>query len=163
MALTFDDGYQDFYTNAFPLLKKYKMKATLYIIINKLDKPGYLTKAELKELAESGLVEIGSHTFNHPDLRALKAKNAKFEIASSKIELEKRLGQLIPTFAYPFGYYAGEQLAIVKAIGYEAAVSVNPGSRHSTQDLFALKRIRPGSRGGSEFVKWLFSWYNSKY
>lgn len=163
MALTFDDGYEDFYTNIFPLLKKYKMKATLYVIINALDKPGYLTTAQLKEIAASSLVEIGSHTFNHPDLRTLKTKNAKFEIANSKIFLERLLGRVVPTFAYPFGSFLPVQLPVVKTIGYQAAVSVNPGVVQSENNIWFLKRVRPNNRRGQEFAQWLFGLYKGKY
>lgn len=59
-----------------PILKKYNLKGTLYVIINRLGTPGYVTRNQVKEMAESGLVEIGSHTFNHPDLRTKKYKDA---------------------------------------------------------------------------------------
>jgi len=163
MALTFDDGYQDFYTNAFPLLKKYQMKATIYIIINKLDKKDYLTTPELKEIAASGLVQIGSHTFNHPDLRTLKDKDAKFEIANSKINLERLLNQSVPTFAYPFGDYLPKLLPVVQAIGYTGAVSVNPGGVQSSDNLWLMKRVRANNRAGQDFAKWLFGWFKAKY
>ena len=105
LALTFDDGYEDFYTDAYPLLKKYNLKGTLYVIINRLDTPGYVTKGQVKEMADSGLVEIGSHTFNHPDLRTKRLKDAIFEIKYSRRELKKISGRDVPTFAYPYGYF----------------------------------------------------------
>jgi len=163
VALTFDDGYQDFYTNVFPLLKKYQMKATLYVIINALDKPDYLTTAQLKEISASSLVEIGSHTFNHLDLKTLKLKKEKFEIANSKIFLERLLGRVVPTFAYPFGSFLPAQWPVVKNIGYQAAVSVNPGVVQSENDIWFLKRVRPNNRRGIEFARWLFGLYKWKY
>ena len=62
MALTFDDGYDDFYEVVFPLLKEYNAKAAVYIIASEIDKTGYLKSWQIKELDESGLVEIGNHT-----------------------------------------------------------------------------------------------------
>lgn len=155
VALTFDDGYEDFYTNAFPLLKKYNLKGTFYVIVNALDKPGYVTKGQLQEMAASGLVEIGSHTFNHPDLRLKKEAAAIFEIKGSKSELEKIIGQSVKTFAYPYGYYNYQILEIMKHSGYLGALSVIPGTNHKTDNHWLITRLRPGNRSGEEFVSWL--------
>ncbi len=155
IALTFDDGYEDFYINAFPLLKKYNLKGTFYVIINALDKPGYITKAQLQEMAASGFVEIGSHTFNHPDLRLKQEADAVFEIKGSKGELEKMIGQPVLTFAYPYGYYNYQILEIMKHAGYLGALSVIPGTNHKPENRWLITRLRPGSRSGEEFAKWL--------
>lgn len=157
IVLTFDDGYEDFYTQAYPLLKEYGFKSTLYVIINRLDTFGYLTKAQVKELAESGLVEIGSHTFNHPDLRLAKEKTSEFEIKDSRLALEKISGQPVLTFAYPFGHYQVSDLAIASS-SYQGAVSVQPGVWQATEDVWLIRRLRPGARRGEEFSKWLESW-----
>ncbi len=154
LALTFDDGYEDFYQNAFPLLKKYQIKSTIYIIVNALDKPGYLTKSQLKEIAASGLVEIGSHTFNHPDLRSKKIKDAIFEIKDSRAVLARISGQPVLTFAYPYGYFKPEDLDIVSST-YLGAVSVHPGSNESRSNLWLIRRLRPGDRSGAVFAHWL--------
>jgi len=158
IVLTFDDGYEDFYTQAYPLLKEYGFKSTLYVIVNRLDTSGYLTKAQVKELAESGLVEIGSHTFNHPDLRLAKEKAAEFEIKDSRLELEKISGRPVLTFAYPFGHYQVSDLAIASSSSYQGAVSVQPGVWQSTEDIWLIRRLRPGAREGKEFSKWLEDW-----
>ncbi|MEI6528960.1 MAG: polysaccharide deacetylase family protein [Candidatus Falkowbacteria bacterium] len=163
IVLTFDDGYEDFYTEVFPLLKKYNYKATLYIIINKLGAPGYLTREQVKELASSGLVEIGSHTFNHPDLRVLKDKDAKFEITASKKILEQISGRPVTSFAYPFGYYKTDFFALASSTGYTNAVSVIPGLKQGRENIWLLRRLRPGDRSGEVFVKWLDDWSKSKY
>jgi peptidoglycan/xylan/chitin deacetylase (PgdA/CDA1 family) len=159
LVLTFDDGYEDFYSHAFPLLKKYQIKGTVYVIINALDKPGYLTRLQVKELAQSGLVEIGSHTFNHPDLRTKKLKDAAFEIQNSRSVLKKLCGQAIQTFAYPYGYFNDSVLRLVSAAGYSGAFTVKPGSEHSTDSLFTLKRLRPDNRVGESFISWLKQWF----
>lgn len=158
LALTFDDGYQDFYTQAWPLLKKYNIKATLYVIINALDKPGYLKTSELKELAQSGLIEIGSHTFNHPNLKTLNARQANYEINLSRQALAKLSGGPILSFAYPYGLYNNDDLKISAKAGYLAAVSTNPGSQQSPINLMSLNRLRPNERQGSDFIKWLNEW-----
>ncbi len=163
VVLSFDDGYEDFYTKAFPLLKKYNYKATLYVIINALGTPGYLTRDQVRELASSGLVEIGSHTFNHPDLRSKKTKDAKFEIEESKKTLEQISGIPVETFAYPFGFFKESFFALETEAGYTAAVSVIPGAKHSIGNIWALRRIRPDNRQGEVFIKWLENWSQAKY
>jgi peptidoglycan/xylan/chitin deacetylase (PgdA/CDA1 family) len=155
IALTFDDGYRDFYTNVFPLLKKYQIKATVYVIINALGQNNYLTKDQTKEMASSGLVEIGSHTFNHLDLRKLKKKDAVFEINYSRQALAKISGQSIMTFAYPFGYYDSRALDIVHSAGYSAAVSVKSGLIQSKNNIFLLNRVRVNNLLGQKFGQWL--------
>lgn len=163
IVLTFDDGYEDFYTEVFPLLKKYNYKATLYIIINKLGAPGYLTREQVRELAASDLVEIASHTFNHPDLRALKDKDAKFEITASKKILEQISGRPVTSFAYPFGYYQTDFFSLASSSGYTNAVSVISGVRQGKENIWLLRRLRPGDRQGEVFIKWLDDWSKSKY
>ncbi|MFA5155299.1 MAG: polysaccharide deacetylase family protein [Patescibacteria group bacterium] len=163
LALSFDDGYEDFYTQAFPRLKAYSLKGTLYVIINRLDTPGYLTRQQVREMAESGLVEIGSHTFNHPDLRAKKLKDADFEIRYSREELAKISGRPVTTLAYPYGYFNEIDEGLASSSGYLAAVSVNPGALQDKSDLWALKRLRPGQRTGAEFITWLDRWFKAKH
>jgi len=159
LALTFDDGYEDFYTQVFPLLKKYQIKGTLYVIINRLDTPGYVTKAQIKEMVASGLVEIGSHTFNHPDLRIKKTKDANFEIRESRKVLQEISGQEIKTLAYPYGYFNLEHEKIASSSAYLGAVSVAAGSEQNLKNIWSLYRLRPGNRSGSVFNVWLRSWF----
>lgn len=144
IILTFDDGYEDFYTNAFPILKKYQMKATIYIIIDFINKKGFLTDKEIKEIIDSGLVEIGSHTLDHVYLKTVSKAVAEKQIVESKRILEHRFKIPIETFAYPVGAFNQETIDIVKNAGYSAAVSVIPGISQSEVNLYYLNRIRPG-------------------
>jgi len=155
LVLTFDDGYEDFYTEAYPLLKKYEIKATVYIIINALDKPGYLTKDQVRELAASKFIEIGSHTFNHLDLKTLNNRKAGFEIVNSKKALENISGKQILSFCYPYGHYNDYDIKLAQEAGYLASLTTNAGFKHSILDIHTLTRLRPDSRRGSEFSKWL--------
>ena len=155
LVLTFDDGYEDFYTEAYPLLKKYEVKATVYIIINALDKPGYLTKDQVRELAASKFVEIGSHTFNHLDLKNLNNRKAGFEIVSSKKVLEGISGKAVLSFCYPYGRYNDYDTKLAQAAGYLASLSTSAGVKHSILDIQTLTRLRPDSRSGPEFSMWL--------
>ena len=68
VAITFDDGYEDFYTDAFPIIKKYNIKVTVYVVYNFIGKPNYMSKNQIQEVIDSGLVELGSHSMNHSSL-----------------------------------------------------------------------------------------------
>ena len=163
LVLTFDDGYEDFYTQVWPLLRKYNYKATLYVIINRLGTKGYLTRDQVKEMAASGVVEIASHTFNHPDLRRLKNKDANFEIQASKTILEQISGQPVLSLAYPYGYYKTDFFTIASSSNYLAAVSVVPGVKQGGDNIWLLRRLRPGERRGEAFIKWLGDWEKANY
>src|SRR5262245_44156313 len=92
VILTFDDGYQDFFTNAYPLLRRYGDKATIYIITGKVGTTGYMSWPELRTLAASPLITIGAHTRTHRELPKLSARQSWQELAGSKADLETRLG-----------------------------------------------------------------------
>lgn len=142
--LTFDDGYEDFYTVVFPLLKKYQMKATIYIIYDFIGRKGFLTEKEIRELIESGLIEIGSHTLDHVYLKQAPESVIRKQIIESKKKFEERFGIEIKTFAYPYGAFTKEAIDIVREAGYTAAVSVIPGMQQSKENLLYLSRVRPG-------------------
>ncbi len=155
IALTFDDGYENMYTQAFPLLKKYNMKGTMYIIVNALDKPGYLTKAQAKEMSDSGYVEIASHTFNHPDLRTKSPEASKYEIMGSKGALEKIIGRSVTDFAYPYGFLTASDEEICRQAGYLTCASTYPGQVQTYGKRFTLYRLRPAYRIGNALTSWL--------
>lgn len=157
IALTFDDGYEDMYTEAYPLLKKYGMKGTMYIIVNALGTPGYLTKAQVKEMADSGFVEIAGHTFNHIVLSKASDKDAYYEIAGSKRELEKIIDHPVTDFAYPYGLFTSIDEQICAKAGYLSCASTYPGQIQTYAQRFSLFRLRPGYRVGPVLINWLES------
>jgi peptidoglycan/xylan/chitin deacetylase (PgdA/CDA1 family) len=143
-VLTFDDGYKDFYTVVFPLLKKYQMKATIYVIANFIGKPGFMNEKEIKEVLDSGLVELGSHTLDHLYLKLIPQTVARKQIFESKKVLEEKFKVKVETFAYPYGAFSKKTVDLVKEAGYKAAVSVIPSMIQSEENLFYLSRVRPG-------------------
>lgn len=145
VILTFDDGYEDFYTDAFPLLKKYNMKATIYLVYDFIGRRGFLNEDEIREIIASGLVEVGSHTLDHVYLKSASKKEAEKQITESKRKLEDKFWIRVKTFAYPYGAFNNDVMSIVKDTSYSAAVSVIPGSIQSEENLFYLSRIRAGS------------------
>lgn len=142
--LSFDDGYEDFYTDVFPLLKKYHMRATLYVIYDYIGRKGFLNEQQIRELIESDLVEIGSHTLDHIYLKQAPKDYADKQIIESKAKFEDRFGIKIKTFAYPYGAFNADNIETVKKAGYTAAVSVISGVMQSSENLFYMSRIRPG-------------------
>lgn len=107
VALTIDDVPQNFYENAFPLLKEYEIPFTLFVNISLLDKSGYITKSQLIEMSQCSLCTIGSHGVNHGEFASLNKNQAMKELVDSKHELEKLVNNPVRMFAFPYGsYYA---------------------------------------------------------
>jgi len=140
VAMTFDDGYEDFYTTAYPILKKYGWTATLYIITNKIGNQ-YLTWDQIRELKQNGF-EIGAHTADHNELNKLSVDQQRYQINTSKAELEKQLGSPVDAFCYPVGRYNDDTLRLVKEAGFTTATTTAPGLVHFGDPLLELKRIR---------------------
>lgn len=155
IALTFDDGYKDFYTDAYPLLQKYQAKATVYIIVEFLDKPNYMTKNQIKELAASNLIEIASHTLHHVNLKSANPQVGEKEIIDSKKSLENLIGKPVNSFAYPYGAFSQFSIDLVHKAGYLSSASVIPGISQSDSNRFFLYRIRPGNKMDKNFLSWL--------
>ncbi len=148
VMLTFDDGYGDFYTGAFPVLEKENVKSVAYIVPGFLNKPNYLTDVQLKEIAKSGLVEIGAHTMHHLALAGLAPKIAKEEIDNSRTQLELKLDIPVTAFAYPYGSFDLETIKLVKQAGFRTAVSTVPGTQVANLSRFFIHRLHPGAASG---------------
>jgi len=155
IILSFDDGYVDFYEKAFPLLKKYNMKGIIYVIYDYMDKPGYITVDQAKEMVDSGLVEIGSHTLNHINLSQTDAAEAYRQIYESKINLSLAIGREVTSIAYPFGKFSERDEGFAQKAGYLTGASTYIGARQSTNKIYSLFRIRPGKKINGDFIKLL--------
>jgi peptidoglycan/xylan/chitin deacetylase (PgdA/CDA1 family) len=145
IALTFDDGYRDFYENAFPLLKKYKMKATLYVVYNYIGKAGFVTADDIRDMVQSGFIEIGSHTLSHVDLNKTPEAIARKELFLSKSKLEEISGTSVLSFAYPYGIVTANAQRFAREAGYVAAVTTAQGRVQSANREYLITRLRPGS------------------
>ncbi len=138
VVLTFDDGWQNQYKYAFPLLKKYYMTGTFFVFTNSIGKPHFLTWNNLKEMQAAGMT-IGSHTLSHPYLNGLSLTQVKTEVIKSKKILEDHLGKPVVHFASPFGYTNPDIMAIVKSAGYTTGRTTYKGVYQD--DPFRLKGI----------------------
>ena len=157
IAITFDDGYDDIYTQAYPIMKKYGFVGTIYLIVDSIDKPGYMTKEQVKELIDAGF-ELGSHTLNHPNLANANLNNAKSQIETSKARLDKMFMYDVTSFCYPSGKYNDQVVKLIKGAGYSSAVTTAEGYVVPKSDLLRLPRLRvSGSAKFSDFVAKIFS------
>jgi peptidoglycan/xylan/chitin deacetylase (PgdA/CDA1 family) len=153
IALTFDDGYRDFYTAAWPVLKQHHFKATSYIITNFIGWDAYMTWAMLQELDKTGQVEFGAHTLSHLDLSAASAEKSWAEIVGSKSILDQGLGHPISAFCYPSGKYNANVVAQVKKAGYLTATTVEYGVKQNIQNTYTMPRVRVN--GPDSLATWI--------
>ena len=142
VAITLDDGYEDNYTHAYPILKKYGYPAMIFLPSDLMNTTGFLTWDQIKEMVANN-IDMGSHTRTHvylPD--TIIGGKAWDEIFMSKKILEDHLAVPIKYFCYPSGGFSEEIQVMVAQAGYEAAFTTNRGASRFNKDLFALKRLR---------------------
>ncbi|MBI3912646.1 MAG: polysaccharide deacetylase family protein [Chloroflexi bacterium] len=152
IVISFDDGWAEGYSVAFPLLRRYNFLGVYYVYTNPLGKSQFLSRPQLKEMAGAGM-DIEAHTLTHPHLRTLAGDAAFKEIAESKTNLEKEIGKPVTSFAYPFGEHNGAITKLVKRAGFSSAVTIAPGYRQRADELYTLHRIRVSYRDTlSEFA-----------
>lgn len=142
VALTFDDCFVYFYDNAFPLLKKYNQKATIFIITDYINGENYLTEEQLKEIADSGLVKIESHTKTHGYLDQMTYEEQVAEAVESKERLESITGQEVTVYCYPSGRYNDDTLDIIKDY-YDFGLEMLGGicNTDNLEDYYHITRI----------------------
>lgn len=139
VILTFDDGYDDNYTNLFPLLKKYHIKATVFMIAADIGGNHKLTADQLREMSDSGLVSIQSHTYSHADLNSLTAEQQEFEFSESKKILTRITGKIPYVLCYPTGRYDDNTLALARKY-YTFGLKMVGGLYNTSDDPFLVSR-----------------------
>ncbi|RJQ17502.1 MAG: polysaccharide deacetylase family protein [Nitrospiraceae bacterium] len=179
--ITFDDGYEDNYTYAFPVLKQFGIKATVFLTtgfingeVDITEKDGTyqdlkaLTWEQVREMRGDG-ISFGAHTHTHPILTEISLDQAEGEISRSKKILEEKLGEPAGLFAYPFGQpktFNRNIIDLLKKHGFKSACSTLWGCNNSNVDIFSLNRIRIDAcdtfhdfkekvNGKWEFIKWI--------
>jgi peptidoglycan/xylan/chitin deacetylase (PgdA/CDA1 family) len=141
VVITFDDGYENNYTAAYPVLKKHGFPATIFVEVAHLDHPGRLTWVQAKEMDADG-ISIESHVMTGAYLPGLSHEQAWGEITQSKKNLQMRLGHPVRFLAYPTGGFSEDIKKIVAQAGYDAAFATNRGYDRDVRDLYEIKRIR---------------------
>lgn len=140
ILITFDDGYMNNYTEAFPLLKERNMKATIFCVGNSLDGSYYLSKDAIKEMSDYG-IDIESHTVNHLHLNTLNYDEQLAEMKASKNILESITGKDVLSIAYPFGDFNDDSIKAAKEAGYKLAFTTHLGLSDRDDDIYTLDRI----------------------
>lgn len=155
ILLTFDDGHWDFATDVLPILEKYHVKATAYIITGFIGGSDFMTSNELQDVINSGLVDVGAHTVHHYSLRGLPLTTVQNEVDESKTWLEQNYHLTVVSFAYPNGSFDEQSAQVVQNDGFSTAVSTVPGIYQNQANRFFMYRIRPGYRTGQSLLTWL--------
>lgn len=148
VILTIDDGYRSTYEVAYPILKKFGYRATLFVYTDFVGAPAGLTWIQMKEMVGSGLIDIQPHSKTHVDLtkrlenetQAAYKKRVTNEISFSTRVIKKHLGVPIHTFSYPYGAENDTVVEAVKAQGFKLGTTVTRGGNPSFAHPFVLRR-----------------------
>lgn len=150
VVISVDDGHRSVYTEMFPVIRRYHVPVTLFIYPSAISNASYaLTWPQLQEMQASGLVDIESHTYWHPNFRKERKRRTPadfrtfvaFQLDHSKEILERKLGTSVTTLAWPYGIYDSELEQAAAQAGYKAAFAYAGGLAYSGCDLFAVPRI----------------------
>jgi peptidoglycan/xylan/chitin deacetylase (PgdA/CDA1 family) len=156
VVLTFDDGYRDFLTQAFPILKTYRFPATVFLPTSyigsslRLRGKEHLSWNEVRELFGEGIT-FGSHTVTHLQLQGSKRLENAYELVRSKQEIEDNIGGSVQCFSYPYAFpeenkeFKTRLRDILEACGYTCGVTTIIGRAKEGDDVFFAKRIPANS------------------
>jgi len=153
VVITFDDGYAETHTIAWPLLKRFGLPATVFITPAEVGAPGFVTWEQVVEMSEDGIT-IGSHTMHHSYLPMVSEDRLHEELVESKQVIEQHLNQPVRFISYPVGGFTLRAQAIVKEAGYRAACTTNRTFSREVIDRFALRRIKVTERDGNGLLFW---------
>ncbi|MBF0555499.1 MAG: polysaccharide deacetylase family protein [Nitrospirae bacterium] len=165
VVIVADDGHKSIYTDMLPLVRKYQVPVTLFIYPSAISNASYaMTWAQLKELKETGLFDLQSHTYWHPNFKIEKKRLDKKEyekivetqLKKSKDKLEKEFGTKIDLLAWPFGIYDGYLMGKASEAGYVAAFSIERRPVRTADNMMSLPRfLLENSNQGKSFERLL--------
>jgi peptidoglycan/xylan/chitin deacetylase (PgdA/CDA1 family) len=143
IILTFDDGYNDAYTNAFRLLRRFSFGGTFFLISAPIDakNPDYLSWDQVKEMHDAGM-KFEPHSYDHPDMRNRGFQFLVFQILAPKEAIEARTGETCRFYAYPSGRYDQFVIDVLRSAYFWGGVLTEQGATHTTNGLFTLQRVR---------------------
>lgn len=145
VALTFDDGYKDNYTYAFPIIKKYGVTANLLVSTGLVEGVDYLTWSQLSEMKNSGNFYFVNHTWSHASLGNAAQDKIHAEVETAQKQMQEHLGVQAEVFGYPYGSFSADVIAILQANGFFGAFSTLPGTMQCDSFIMTLHRTRIGN------------------
>lgn len=159
VAITFDDGTEDNFTHAFPILQQYKIPATIFMITGRIGKSGYLYPNHMELMARSS-VTFGSHGIDHEYLPSLAVTGLEQTLRESRRTLQN-LGYPTDYMSFPGGGYTAHVVNAVRAAGYKGACTTNRGFQRFPPSPWELRRITMHESGTKPFSLWLrcCGWY----
>ena len=191
VAITFDDGYLDNWIHAYPILKKYDLKATIFVVTNKVEEEGnavrfsltndtsreqYLSWPELKLISSSGIIDVQSHTHTHlPKIREIAKKKdltnedlycLRRELITSKRLIEAKLDKECKYICWPWGAYNSQFINLARDCGYTGALTLRRGANSIGSDAMQIRRFYiwlKWDRGIGWFVRRLFIYSHPKF
>lgn len=140
VILTFDDGYDDNYTELLPLLQKYNVKATVFVIGNAVGMSHKMTEEQIREMAASGLVSIQSHGYTHDDMDVMGEETLEFELSETKKVITRMTGRIPYVLCYPTGKYSNLTLEVA-ARHYLFGIKMVGGQYNTSDDPFLVSRF----------------------
>lgn len=141
VALTFDDGYQDFNSTAVPVMRRLGLTATDYVPTMLVGRPNYMTWTEVQLLDAQGY-EMAAHSQFHVNVAQVPVGRAQVEIFGAKSDLERQLGHEVVDWAYPYGGFNFTAIQLVHQAGYWSGATTRPGAWHDAAQLPLLTRVR---------------------
>ena len=165
VVITFDDGYRDFYTNAYPVLAEHGFTACMFLPTSYISSSAQrfnglecMSWREVRELSRSG-IEFGSHTVSHEQLSLLPETDLRYEVSYSKSKIENELQLPVTSFAYPYAFPETNQSfrttlrGILEETGYQCGVSTIIGKANASEDRFFLRRLPVNSFDDSKLFQ----------
>lgn len=140
VVITFDDGCETDLTEAAPLLEEVKMNATFYVVSGHVGRRGFMSPAQVRELAGRGF-EVGSHSVTHSLLTDLAPGRVRAELADSKDALEQMTGRRVAHFSCPGGRWSPAVARLAEEIGYESVATSRVGVNGRATNRFRLARV----------------------
>jgi peptidoglycan/xylan/chitin deacetylase (PgdA/CDA1 family) len=157
ILITFDDGHKSFKELGLPLLQKYSLPSSMFVVSDyaKVGQGDYMSEEEVEDLVKSSLVTIGSHSKSHASLSKLESHEIWKELLESKKDLEQMLGIPIQYFVYPFGDFDSQVAELTKKAGYRLAFTTgHKRLKGKNEDLFYLTRIKISRVSNNPIVFW---------
>jgi len=149
LLLTIDDGFQSFYLNAWPILKKRKIPFVLFVSTREVGKSGYMNWEQIKEIEKNDFVTIGNHSHTHEYLIDWHNDKIKADLETSIKIFKENLGYSPNIFSYPFGEYSKNLKKIVSELNFKFAFGQHSGVIDSSKDFLELPRFPINEKYGT--------------